>query len=233
MNKLTSKTRKALLTAGLLSGAAFATLGFTPAAKALDFLNTNLDGLAASGPFDIGDKTYSDFSFTGFKGTDTVNISELGPSSPQHTLNLASSMAEWGVGTYTLTYKMKVKAGSPYVFDAYRNQVGSAIFGTNTGTYTTAFSMLVPATGLASGPVMSTINDGPSLAATFTGEVTEAIFTNTLKVTEGGATVLDNTLLQKPEFQPPDEVPGPLPLLGAGAAFGFSRRIRNRIKAKA
>ena len=26
------------------------------------------------------------------------------------------------------------------------------------------------------------------------------------------------------------EVPGPLPLLGAGAAFGFSRRIRNRIK---
>jgi len=25
-------------------------------------------------------------------------------------------------------------------------------------------------------------------------------------------------------------VPGPLPLLGAGAAFGFSRRIRSRIK---
>ncbi|WP_411873365.1 hypothetical protein [Vulcanococcus limneticus] len=27
-----------------------------------------------------------------------------------------------------------------------------------------------------------------------------------------------------------DHVPGPLPLLGAGAAFGFSRRIRSRIK---
>jgi hypothetical protein len=27
-----------------------------------------------------------------------------------------------------------------------------------------------------------------------------------------------------------DRVPGPLPLFGAGAAFGFSRRIRNRIK---
>jgi hypothetical protein len=26
-------------------------------------------------------------------------------------------------------------------------------------------------------------------------------------------------------------VPGPLPLLGAASAFGFSRRIRNRIKA--
>ena len=30
---------------------------------------------------------------------------------------------------------------------------------------------------------------------------------------------------------PPAEVPGPLPLLGAGAAFGFSRRLRRRISA--
>ena len=27
------------------------------------------------------------------------------------------------------------------------------------------------------------------------------------------------------------QVPGPLPILGAGAAFGFSRKLRNRIKA--
>lgn len=33
-----------------------------------------------------------------------------------------------------------------------------------------------------------------------------------------------NTFTQEP-------VPGPLPLLGAGAAFGFSRRLRSRIKA--
>jgi hypothetical protein len=30
---------------------------------------------------------------------------------------------------------------------------------------------------------------------------------------------------------PGDEVPGPLPLLGAGAAFGFSRRLRSRLLA--
>jgi len=29
---------------------------------------------------------------------------------------------------------------------------------------------------------------------------------------------------------PPQGVPGPLPLLGIGAAFGFSRKLRNRIK---
>jgi hypothetical protein len=30
---------------------------------------------------------------------------------------------------------------------------------------------------------------------------------------------------------PPSKVPGPLPLLGAGAAFGFSRRLRRRVQA--
>ena len=60
------------------------------------------------------------------------------------------------------------------------------------------------------------------------------MFTNTLVVTAGGATVLDNTLVQEGVGGgDPEEVPGPLPLLGAGAAFGFSRRIRNRIKAAA
>jgi hypothetical protein len=31
--------------------------------------------------------------------------------------------------------------------------------------------------------------------------------------------------------EPPSDVPGPLPLLGAGAAFGFSRRLRSRLLA--
>jgi len=231
MNKLTSKTRKALLTAGLLSGAAFTTLGFTPAAKAF---TGNLAGLAASGPFSVGDKTYSDFSFTGFAGTDTVNVNEVGPVNPQHTLNLATSTGMWGIGTYTLTYKVKVKAPSANLFSAYRNQVGSAILGTNTGTYQTAFSGLMPVIAPVPAPVTSNINSGPSSTATFplTDLVTEATFTNTLIVTEGGATVLDNTLVQN-GFSSDTEVPGPLPLLGAGAAFGFSRRIRSRIKASA
>lgn len=233
MNKLTSKTRKALLTAGLLSGAVFTTLGFTPAAKAF---TGDLTGLVAASPFSIGDKTYSDFSFTGFAGTDTVNVSEIGPVNPMHTLNLATSTGSWGIGTYTLSYKLKVKAPSTNVLSYYRNQVGSALFGTNTGTYQTTFSGLMPVTATAPAPVTANINGGPSPTATFelADAVTEAMFTNTLIVTEGGATVLDNTLVQAPgqEF-PPDDVPGPLPLLGAGAAFGFSRRIRNRIKAAA
>lgn len=233
MNKLTSKTRKALLTAGLLSGAAFTTLGFTPAAKAF---TGNLAELVASAPFSIGDKTYSDFSFTGFAATDTVNVSEVGPVNPMHTLNLATSTGSWGIGTYTLSYKLKVKAPSTNVLSYYRNQVGSALFGTNTGTYQTSFSGLMPVMSTVPAPVTANINAGPSPTAFFqlADTVTEAMFTNTLIVTEGGATVLDNTLVQEGAGGgDPEDVPGPLPLLGAGAAFGFSRRIRNRIKAAA
>jgi hypothetical protein len=235
--KSSSKTQKisfgkAFVAAGLLSGAVFSSLGFTPAAQAF---TGNLAGLAASGPFSVGDKTYSDFSYTGFAGTDTVNVNEVGPVNPQHTLNLATSTGMWGIGTYTLTYKLKVKAPSTNLFSLYRNQVGSAIFGTNKGTYQTAFSGLMPVTATAPVPVTSNINGGPSPIATFsplTDLVTEATFTNTLIVTEGGATVLDNTLVQA-GFSSDTGVPGPLPLLGAGAAFGFSRRIRSRIKASA
>lgn len=35
---------------------------------------------------------------------------------------------------------------------------------------------------------------------------------------------------QSISLQPPSAVPGPLPLLGAGAAFGYSRRLRKRAK---
>ena len=46
---------------------------------------------------------------------------------------------------------------------------------------------------------------------------------------------LDNTSSNSLLFTPasPASVPGPLPLFGAGAAFGWSRRLRRRIKSPA
>jgi hypothetical protein len=42
---------------------------------------------------------------------------------------------------------------------------------------------------------------------------------------------IKNSYRQDFSREPFDEVPGPLPLLGAGAAFGFSRRLRSRLLA--
>jgi len=41
---------------------------------------------------------------------------------------------------------------------------------------------------------------------------------------------LDNVTLDLAAVSGPPSVPGPLPLLGVGAAFGYSRRLRTRIK---
>jgi hypothetical protein len=50
-------------------------------------------------------------------------------------------------------------------------------------------------------------------------------------VTKGSINSFQNSFNQLPGGSPTDKVPGPLPLLGAGAAFGFSRRLRTRVLA--
>ncbi len=42
--------------------------------------------------------------------------------------------------------------------------------------------------------------------------------------------VVNNSFIQRARQAPPDSVPGPLPVLGAAAAFGFSRKLRARIR---
>jgi hypothetical protein len=49
-------------------------------------------------------------------------------------------------------------------------------------------------------------------------------------VTMGSINSFQNSFTQLPGGDP-EPVPGPLPLLGAGAAFGFSRRLRTRVLA--
>jgi hypothetical protein len=62
----------------------------------------------------------------------------------------------------------------------------------------------------------------------FNADVSTTDFSNEViaNATGDGVTQFSNRLNQ----QNPSEVPGPLPLLGAGAAFGFSRKLRNRVK---
>lgn len=63
------------------------------------------------------------------------------------------------------------------------------------------------------------------------GEVKSISVMDTYAVTVGSISSFQNSFTQKPDQGTPDQVPGPLPLLGAGAAFGFSRRLRTRVLA--
>ena len=48
--------------------------------------------------------------------------------------------------------------------------------------------------------------------------------------TVGKMQVVKNNFVQTSGQAPPDSVPGPLPILGAAAAFGFSRKLRAQIR---
>ncbi|WP_216904806.1 hypothetical protein [Synechococcus sp. CCY 9618] len=62
-------------------------------------------------------------------------------------------------------------------------------------------------------------NGGPAVSTTFfNGQTGDSLL----------QTVIFGT--QSISLQRPAQVPGPLPILGAGAAFGYSRRLRKRVK---
>jgi len=74
-------------------------------------------------------------------------------------------------------------------------------------------------------PVVNLISTNGSIAnAPISGTLVNV--TDTYRVANsGGLNSFNNGFTQSDNF-----VPGPLPLFGLGAAFGFSRRLRNRIK---
>ena len=235
--KSTSKIRtttlhKAFLAAGLLSGAALTSIVFAAPANAVDCSTlTSILDLKNAGACTAGDKTYSGFqiagAFVGLLYTDSVLISV---GAPNHTIAFSSANG-WDPGTYSATYTMAVTpipSGPPYspYFLGYSASSSSSIF----SPVLPAGSVMV--TGTVLPPISAPVNGGMAGPVFYTpGTIISDTFTTKLDVTDGKVTAFDHTLTQG--YSNGTQVPGPLPLLGAGAAFGFSRRIRNRIKVAA
>jgi hypothetical protein len=183
----------------------------------------------------IGDKTYSDFSYSSMKNDagstfynpindgDVFNFSQTGATGLTHNLNV-NSANNWSNAKIMLNYKVTVSSGTNKLLNYSGNL---------TGDNGTQWAMSLAATN----PVSSSTTTGfPTLlgqqATTptqlFNADVSTTDFSNEViaNATGNGVTQFSNRLNQ----QNPSEVPGPLPLLGAGAAFGFSRKLRNRVK---
>jgi hypothetical protein len=177
----------------------------------------------------IGDKTYSNFSYTGFVTTvpanNVVTISESGMGGLQHTIGMMNTTG-WTSASNTFNYTVSIASG-PNTFDLWAATGSSSII-------MSGFDSTVTATNSTPSPNPNMVSGAFSTAmspSTFTNGTTTSAFTNTFNVTNNAFTSFDNSIVQK--SPPTGSVPGPLPLLGAGAAFGFSRRIRSRIKAAA
>jgi hypothetical protein len=217
--------KKLLATAGILLAATIPLTG--NAAKAGTCALTALSSCVLT----EGDKTISDISITG------------GGFSPTAAQSLMFSIASgsWVVETIfgpdqnttqpstsadpiLLSYKLTINDPT-MKFDKWTIQGDDNTL--NGGTT----SQTVNVTGGNSSP--------PSLVSIDANNPTppNAMFmtdTNMINVTSSfytNGTTTFNSISQKfTQRQMSQGVPGPLPLLGAGAAFGFSRRLRNRIK---
>lgn len=172
--------------------------------------------IAASGfTCQLGDKIYSDFSFSGFS---TGSFVFTNPISNFHTFQGQSlGLGPGFTGNYN--YKVTIDNNMSPGFDFLS-------FSTST-TLSDLGSGVVSSKTLSDGiNSVSSINGINAPLHTYSPTVSGPItFTSNVSVTQGLMSQFTDTVIQ--QQIPP--VPGPFPVFGAAAAFGFSRQLRRRV----
>ena len=219
----------AAIKASLFAAATFSLGGIAPAQAApvqcasnglsgTEFYKiTDLVALGSNGCF-IGDKVYSDFSFTGI----STGVFTFTNASPLQHVFSGAGLAFVGT-SFSYSYKVAFYNPAPgTVFYGYRT-AGSASGGDMT-VYTKTLTSISPVTTPTSSVATQDV-DG--LQAVFpSGTISPITFESTVTRTSGGSVDVITDSIEQKQYP----VPGPLPIFGAGAAFAFSRRLRNRIK---
>jgi hypothetical protein len=179
----------------------------------------NITLLTAMGTIgcEIGDKIYSNFSFTNLSSGAFV----FTMSGADHTFSGTGLNFTNTTTPFSYSYKVSITGAIPgQEFTKFNtNAAGSSTTGSAIGFTKTlvAQSLTSTATEISSG-------NTPTFAAGTVGPIT---FTGNLSLTGGKIDQFTDSLSQK--FADPAAVPSPVPFLGAAAAFGFSRKLRRRI----
>lgn len=207
--------------------------GTVAPAAACPVFSSALAGFLAPGfTCTVGDKNFSDFtySFTGAMGNPTpadiaVTISTTAGGQFYTALFAPTTPGSWMAGTGSIGYKITVNSVSSDVISQVSGAVNSSIPGSDYTWNTTASgSVAPPATCSGDETVNSCTGIGLNPPPLALPGVLSTDVLNSFTATNDGIQSIQNTVVQ---------TPGPLPLLGAGAAFGFSRKLRSRIKASA
>jgi hypothetical protein len=223
MFKVTHKRRattlsKTLITAGLLGAAALTTLG-TGSAQAATGCGVQITWSTWIGGTSLtcGDNEYTHAS-TGVLGDlGSSLVSAVEPVPGAHIFNLDKDFTST---PFDFTYvAMITKPGS--VFDLVDLDSDAIGFANPPSELEATYTF----TG-GNSPIMLTSTNGSSSVAPVTGGPTKITVNNRYNGAGGAIDTLENS------FRQTHTVPGPLPLLGAGAAFGFSRNLRKRIKTR-
>lgn len=164
---------------------------------------------------EVGDMRFSDFNISGaVLSTDALAVAEI-PG--LHTVNAQSAGSWIGAGTYGYTATSLAEPIDQISADTTRasgaNYTGETAT-TPAGTHNCLVSQAIPnCQGAPFSPQISYVPPTPSV-----------VVLNSFTASSPGMIQYNNQLRQ---------TPGPLAILGAGTAFGFSRKLRSRIKASA
>jgi hypothetical protein len=199
-------------------------VGATPAnAAACAGGSLALNTLLPPSPFSCtqGGFTFTLTSYSGFVGTDSISFST--PNVNEFNFSVQKD-AVWTSGDKILNYSVTAPSGK--VFLGYTSTLSSSIFGNKTGDFG-----VVGSAGEALATLTNTTTVSGEKAYPGVGPAFDT-FTATLDNISGGGieTVSSSYIVAN---APVTGTPGPLPLLGAGAAFGFSRKLRSRVKLSA
>jgi hypothetical protein len=168
---------------------------------------------------DQGGFTFTLNSFSGFAGSDSISFSN--PTATTFTYNLNSN-TPWTSGSKVLNYSLTAPSGK--LLTAHTSSLTGSLIPPGGGTYTVAGTNSTAAVMVNNATAPGFVSYPVNLASdTFTATLGGLSGSGAQQVTSTYAIV----------DAPTSAVPGPLPIFGAAAAFGFSRKVRNRIKAAA
>ena len=225
MKSLSNRSVGLLTTSLLLAGVSALSPASVRAAGSTCSFGGNTSFAACSDTFafdKVGDKTLKlvDLPTVG-KGT--IQFAQQSPGIYVVDVDFVEDlMAPAGPGF--LTYDLTI---DPQPLNKnYFLEAGLAIIGPPVGF--PQFKVIKTATGVP-GMIMGDEIDN-NATALFDGLYKTTRVRDDYSVTTGSINSFQNSFTQF-EVADPAEVPGPLPLLGAGAAFGFSRRLRTRVLA--
>jgi len=216
----------------LLSAAALINAGESKAANDVECFLNAISSCSAL----IGDKSFSGFSLSGFtaRAGDKVLISQdSGVWSVQTVFFPATSGSATVNGT--LKYNVGI-VGTPFTFKTTRVDVnGISSIASNPLVVSTITGDGNGLTGVGTPNVPLPLPQNTFMTDSFSGNNDKAFANNVKNITVSQNFIAGPSGRRLSAFTTEftQEVPAPLPLLGAGAAFGFSRRLRSRIKTSA
>lgn len=176
----------------------------------------------------IGDKSYSNFKdFSDMRNDDVFEISQSGPDNMTHQLTVKAGGSGFFTPStsYKITYDVSVWTGDN-VLRSYATSIATTDGSANWIKQLKSIepkqeSITITTPTSTSSPEFFDSNNVKT--ATFISELT-------VNSSVSGVNLWNDILSQRQYV--PDPVPAPLPLIGAGTAWKFSRLLRRRIRGR-